>query len=755
MFGRALTDHAKRHRRKRRIIAGGVLLISVILAVVFGFQWRHSFQVARRAEANELLAVGAAHLDSDPGRNCSSTALAYVIASMESRDSPGAREFALQSVWSGSTGFAFEQGGSWISFAAGDEFLVSKNRDGRVEIFDRAGKILGQVPQKIVAEMAPQFAVMTSGRHDLIGLWDAVDGHLVLWSVSQMRVVRRLEIGPKTFPSFTESGMVYTFGSGEGDVLAKEWPPGADAPTVLGVQTQTNFTFPRGIPRFFTLGSIVGSFNRGDVWLHDVSRWNEQPVLLARHDADVLWGAFDRLGNVAATADESGVIKIWRFPSLEEAPLRELKGPRQIRSMSFDDEHSRFVAAGVTDRTSWLWNLDGPPTAQPWAFGGGEDRAVSRVMLSGDGSWLATSYASGDEGFLWPVNDNRPYVLATGIDFIGRAVFLPDGSWVVASKKDGSTVGWPLDPGLDPRSATLLDLPKGIASDLAVSPAGDHILAAGTGGVWLIPTEEGTPRRLKEPSRDISGAAFSADGRFAAVGRIKSQPDGGRWEVSVWDLETGEERTVGAAQAQTASSCRILFAPDGDTLYVSTGSRVYAVDLTDGSSRSIGRGAESMAISPDGRTIFLAGNIGTAPLGTSVDDFEDAGAPVLVSLSEATSVALNPSGETVVTGGIDGSIRVGRIGGGEPHVLLGHKQPPIVNISPGGRWIASTSTDGSLRLWPVPDLSKPPLHTLPREELIAKLKTLTNLRVVRDEEASSGWKLEVGPFPGWQTVPEW
>jgi hypothetical protein len=55
----------------------------------------------------------------------------------------------------------------------------------------------------------------------------------------------------------------------------------------------------------------------------------------------------------------------------------------------------------------------------------------------------------------------------------------------------------------------------------------------------------------------------------------------------------------------------------------------------------------------------------------------------------------------------------------------------------------------------MPDLSEPPLHTLPHDELIAKLHSLTNLRVVRDEESSTGWKLEVGPFPGWETVPTW
>jgi hypothetical protein len=55
----------------------------------------------------------------------------------------------------------------------------------------------------------------------------------------------------------------------------------------------------------------------------------------------------------------------------------------------------------------------------------------------------------------------------------------------------------------------------------------------------------------------------------------------------------------------------------------------------------------------------------------------------------------------------------------------------------------------------MPDLEKPPLHTLPRDELLAKLGSLTNLRAVRDTESATGWTIEVGPFPGWETVPTW
>ena len=43
----------------------------------------------------------------------------------------------------------------------------------------------------------------------------------------------------------------------------------------------------------------------------------------------------------------------------------------------------------------------------------------------------------------------------------------------------------------------------------------------------------------------------------------------------------------------------------------------------------------------------------------------------------------------------------------------------------------------------------------PRARLLAKLESLTNLRVVRDQESETGWTLTHDPFPGWETVPTW
>ena len=140
-------------------------------------------------------------------------------------------------------------------------------------------------------------------------------------------------------------------------------------------------------------------------------------------------------------------------------------------------------------------------------------------------------------------------------------------------------------------------------------------------------------------------------------------------------------------------------------------------------------------------------------------DLETGSARALTSFGSCgieTAIGLDSTGTIVATGDRDGLVRVGRPDRGEPHILAGHTSAvQFVAISPDLRWVASSSEDNTLRLWPMPDLDKPPLHTLPHDELIAKLKSLTNFRAVADAKAPNGWKIEIGPFPGWKDVPTW
>ena len=58
-----------------------------------------------------------------------------------------------------------------------------------------------------------------------------------------------------------------------------------------------------------------------------------------------------------------------------------------------------------------------------------------------------------------------------------------------------------------------------------------------------------------------------------------------------------------------------------------------------------------------------------------------------------------------------------------------------------------------MRIWPMP--SGTPFQALPYEELLERLRALTNLRVVKDEDSPTGYGVEPGPSPGWEKLPTW
>jgi WD40 repeat protein len=119
--------------------------------------------------------------------------------------------------------------------------------------------------------------------------------------------------------------------------------------------------------------------------------------------------------------------------------------------------------------------------------------------------------------------------------------------------------------------------------------------------------------------------------------------------------------------------------------------------------------------------------------------------------------ALDAKGVVQVAGHADGLVSVSLTEAPwSQHLLPGHEgQVSAIAVSPDGRWIASVGEDRTLRLWPVPDLTRPPLQSLPHDALLAKLRSLTNLRAARDETSPTGWSIALDPFPGWKDIPTW
>jgi hypothetical protein len=86
---------------------------------------------------------------------------------------------------------------------------------------------------------------------------------------------------------------------------------------------------------------------------------------------------------------------------------------------------------------------------------------------------------------------------------------------------------------------------------------------------------------------------------------------------------------------------------------------------------------------------------------------------------------------------------------GGPGILIVADQPCTDREEPAETGVEGrhTAGDGFARIGS--------RYPLPYEEILERLRALTNLRVVPDEASDTGYRVDAGPFPGWKTVPVW
>jgi len=267
----------------------------------------------------------------------------------------------------------------------------------------------------------------------------------------------------------------------------------------------------------------------------------------------------------------------------------------------------------------------------------------------------------------------------------------------------------------------------------------------------VLPFDDGPGRELVGFTERILAVAVGPQGRLVAAGSARKEPF-----VRVWDLESGAMRLLDAGDGKNAGY--LEFTGDGD-LWVGNGTPMLRRWSLGGTQPRIQEeigleslesdGAQLCGINLQNRQVLFRQDDKLWIQNIDTDKSRE-----LTSHSLPETCSWQNNGKIIVSTDGRGGIRVGTAAGDDAHLLTGYEYGDVV-VSPDGRWVASGGLDNEIRLWPMPDLSKPPLHTLPRSELIAKLKTLTNLRAVRDEDSPTGWKIDVGPFPGWETVPTW
>jgi WD40 repeat protein len=417
-----------------------------------------------------------------------------------------------------------------------------------------------------------------------------------------------------------------------------------------------------------------------------------------------------------------------------------------------------------------MWNLSGPPDADPIELG---VQLTWGQSFDPTNRWLVLKQPDFrlrplrvDSSFL--IQSDNPQILGLVFDRAGDHLFSADLA--------ASILRWPLTGETGDRLERLVSSSNagGVRRPprlhrLAIDPKGRFLAAAGsiaTGpgatsdlGVTLVPLDGGDPVGLVGSEDWIPfDVAIDPEGRRVAAGAYFPP------EVRIWELEGGTmsrfelEEPPWPGGTILPTVWRVRFLPDGRLLISTLAGSLWRLDPATGETERVDDEVQSFDLSADSRFLLSSfkGRV-------AFHDLLEGTVRALASHSDPshdsddwTAVVLDPSGTIAIStdnrreAGRLGVVRVGPVTGEEPHLLFG---PPsqvwALAVSPDGGTIAAATEGGTIQLWPMPDAAEPALHTLPLDELLARLGASTNARVVRDDALPEGYRVE------WQSITRW
>ena len=309
------------------------------------------------------------------------------------------------------------------------------------------------------------------------------------------------------------------------------------------------------------------------------------------------------------------------------------------------------------------------------------------AAFSPDGTRIVTG---GDNGIarVWNAASGRQIAhLAAGHHTLQTARFSPDGRRLALGFTDGTLV---LTDASLRGPEEVLRVPRAAVESVAFSRDGSRLAAAlGDGTIRVLAADGGGPVQvLGGHSGPLLGVDISSDGS-----RIVSGGQDG--SVRVWDVSTGQVQVLHSGKPQMTD---VRFSPNGGLILAvgSDGSMMLWNSRTHHSERHetvSPRELDDAAFSQDGRRYAVSGRDGVIRI------YSVAGGPPLEvvrgQLSQVFDLGFGP-GNRVVSAGDDGTVRIWDIGSTQSWVET--SEGDNVDFSPDGRFIASATYDGTVRL---------------------------------------------------------
>ncbi|MFV9504218.1 MAG: serine/threonine protein kinase [Oscillochloridaceae bacterium umkhey_bin13] len=322
-------------------------------------------------------------------------------------------------------------------------------------------------------------------------------------------------------------------------------------------------------------------------------------------------------------------------------PIRRLEDHGgEISALAFSPD-SGVLAVGTQDDPSIrIWDLRSGRELRRLE---GHTGWIRSLAFSPDGSLLASG-STDQQIVLWDAATGQEVRRLSGHrDFLGNLSFSPDGTRLASASRDGTARLWDVASGTERSgfSYTAPINPQNGApfwlTGISFSPDG-NLLAVGSvsGSVYLLNPDTGQLQRELQGHQGwvvIRGVSFSPDGSLLASASL----DG---TVRLWSPRTGTERTV-----LSQAGLRLLglsWKADGN----------------------------SLAVSSDTAGSLAVWNVSRREISQSVN----------LAQGALTALAYSDTGASLVTGGVNGSVKVYRLNDGT--------QIPLAGGAPSGQYVA-------------------------------------------------------------------